>query len=118
MEDKDIKDKIEEANKKLESSRQIPVKMLEFLLTQKDKSISYAAVASLLTEGFSTFEKDFDGNGVANSFSKESLEGKSAEYVFHLTVYMLFTKIISYLLYMCSPEEAEKIKELLPKKEK
>ena len=117
MENKDIKDKIEEANKKLESSRHITVKMLEFLLTQKDKSISYAAVASLLTDGFSNFEKDFENNDV-DSFSKESLEGKPTEYIFHVTVFTLFIKIISYLLYMCSPEEAKKINEILSKKEK
>lgn len=109
----ELKEKIAEADKTLKNSKEIPVKMLEFLLTQKDKSISFAAVASLLTEGFSSFEKDFEKNDDDKyGFSKAKLADKPAEYVFHLTVYGLYTKMISYFLYLCSPEEAQKIKEL------
>jgi hypothetical protein len=101
----------------IKNPKDMSIRMLEFLLAQKDKSVSYAKVAALVTEAVKGFEEEFDKPETKTPFTKEKLEGKSPEFIFHLLTFSVYVKIISYLLYDCSPEEAESISKLLKKPE-
>jgi len=99
----------------IKSTQDLNIRMMEFLLSQKDKKLSYADVASMIARSFSEFEKD--SKKETSHFNKEKLAGKSPELVYSMTMYACFTQLIGDFLFCCSPEEAEKITALLQKKD-
>lgn len=106
------KQKVEEG---IKTTQELTVRMMEFLLTQNEKKLSYAEVASFIARAFSEFEKDSKDEN--NPLHKSRLENKTPELVYSMTVFSCFTKLLGDLLCYCSPEEAKKITDLLQKKE-
>lgn len=102
------------AEEGIKTTQDLTIRMMEFLLTQKEKKLSYADVASFLAKAFAEFEKD--SKEPSSPFNKIKLEGKTPELIYNMTVFSCFTKTLGDLLFYCSPEEAKKITDLLPKK--
>lgn len=104
----------QKAEQGIKTTQDLTIRMMEFLLTQKEKKLSYADVASFLAKSITEFQKD--SSDPSSPFNKIKLEGKTPELIYNMTVFSCFTKLLGDLLCYCSPEEAKKITDLLPKK--
>lgn len=110
------KEKVEEYKPKIENPNDLTVLLMDSLLKEKNKMVSYAEIASILTNSFFSFENE--SKKAESLFNEDKLKDKSASFVFNMTIFGLYTKALGDLLINCNPEEAVKITALIPKPKK
>lgn len=112
------KTKVEEVNEtkkepeKIKSPKDLTIRFLDILLKEKQKTLTYAELTATITNAFASLENDIEINE-KNPFHKKNLDKYSKEFILHVLLVNMYTKLLGDLLFKCSPEDAKEIEKLL-----